>query len=103
MVILSDGDFVGGKPRMEGHRLWVSHVVGGVEEAGLVGYIRNYDIQQGVPKIREALEYCMNQSCEGQAIKYCQYCSKNTELSGVNMWEVARRLHEEYFGEFDIG
>ena len=42
MSIKSDKDYLCGQPRIEGHRIWVSHVIAHVNESGLE-YCKNFD------------------------------------------------------------
>ena len=99
MAILSDSDYVGGKPRIEGHRLWVSHIVEGVLTDGLEGYIKNYSLEGEENKIKEAIDYCRKEQCVGHAITYCQGCSKREESKNDlwNLWTVSGELYKTYF------
>src|SRR3989338_5382110 len=78
MSIKSDKDYLCGQPRIEGHRIWVSHVIAHVNESGL--------------------EYCMNERCVGSAISYCQGCTKSGE-GGEDCWKVAKQVYKKVFME----
>ena len=93
MPIKSDAGYVCGQPRIEGHRIWVSHVVGNAKESGLE-YCENFDISE--EDVKDALEYCMNERCVGNAIRYCQDCSKH-EAGFPDCWKIARQLYENHF------
>lgn len=100
MVIRSDRGYVGGKPRIEGHTLWISHIVANIEDMGLEGYINDFELEDDPKirnKIREALEYCMNERCIEHALHFCQGCNKN-KIEDEFLWETAKRLYERYFG-----
>ena len=99
MAILSDKNYVGGKPRIEGHRLWVSHIIANVADQGLEEYIDDFELHGEEQKIREAIEYCMNEDCIGHAVTYCQDCNKCKEFPGEDLWKVAKELYEKYFLE----
>ncbi len=102
MFIKSDEDYVGGKPRIDGHRIWVSHIVIGIEAMGLEEYIEDYRLGDDLDimnKIKEALKYCMNEKCVN-AIKYCQDCSKD-EKGCDDLWKVAKKLYGKYFVKRD--
>jgi uncharacterized protein (DUF433 family) len=97
MEIDSDKDYVGGKPRMKGHRLWIGHVVSGVEILGVDGYIFDYSLGiDGREKVREALDYCRNEECIENVVRYCQDCRKR-EDRGIEFWKIAEKIYEREF------
>lgn len=95
MSIKSDKDYLCGQPRIEGHRIWVSHVIAHVNESGLE-YCKNFDISER--DVRDAIEYCMNERCVGSAISYCQGCTKSGE-GGEDCWKVAKQVYKKVFME----
>ncbi len=97
MTVKSDKNYVSGQPRIEGHRLWVSHIVGNIVEGGLINYIEDFDLKDEEEKIKEAIEYCRLEKCVGHAITYCQGCNKNKEHPGENVWELAQKIRESDF------
>lgn len=97
MSIRSDKGYVSGQPRIEGHRIWVSLVVFGVNADGLERYIDGYDVTK--QEVKDALEYCRKEQCAGTAVDYCQDCNKSTDLPGEDVWKIAEKLYNQYFDE----
>ena len=97
MTIKSDIDYVGGQPRIEGHRLWVSHIVGNIAEMGLTGYIEDFNLRGEEDKIKEAIDYCRFKSCVGHVVNYCQGCNKSAKYPGENVWELAQKVYDNNF------
>ena len=76
MSIVSHKDYCFGKPRVDGTRLWVSLIVENVESDGVDETLAAY--QSLTPdKVRECLDYCRRQQCQGKVVKYCQGCTKD--------------------------
>ena len=80
MPIVSHKDYCHGKPRVDGTRLWVSLIVLTVEESGVDGALEGYEsLDEG--SVREALDYCRKQRCQGKVVTYCVGCTKDpTEI-----------------------
>ncbi len=97
MTIRSDKGYVSGQPRIEGHRIWVSHVIANVFESGLEEYRKDFGLEE--QQIREAIDYCRGQNCVGNSVSYCQGCSKNSRHSGEDVWKVAEELHKKLSNE----
>mgnify|MGYP005684907713 CR=1 FL=1 len=96
MSITSDKNYVSGQPRIDGHRIWVSHIISHVREMGLDSYIDDFDLEGEEDHIIEALDYCRNERCVGNVVSYCQGCSKHTSSSGEDLWNIAAHLYQEH-------
>ena len=77
MTIESNEGVVGGKPCIEGHRIWVSHVVECIERLRSVERFLEWYPQLTRDQVREALDYCRKEQCIGNVIAYCQNCTKD--------------------------
>ena len=105
MTIRSDKGYVGGKPRIEGTRLWVSLIVTDVEDMGLDSFIEDFELHDKKDKIKEAIEYCMNEQCVDEkgmpkVIAYCDYCAKRGE--GAEIWKLAKKLYDTLIKKDEI-
>ncbi len=98
MTICSDKGCVGGQPRMEGTRLWISHVITHVNKSGLDYYIEDFELQDKKAEIKNAIEYCMKENCVDNCVRYCTYCTKASidPKYGVKFWKIAKKLHKKY-------
>ena len=76
--IVSDEGYVSGQPRIDGHRIWVGHVVEFLQAFGSVeAYLENFPTITR-EQVRESLEYCMRERCVGRVFRYCQGCKKDS-------------------------
>lgn len=112
MPIVSDDDVVGGQPRIDGTRIWVSHVVESMHGLGsLKAYLKTYP---GITEaqVREALAYCSRQKCsEGGVYRHCQNCTKDDSPPPFDapkeegdepeekrdLWKLAKQLYRIHF------
>lgn len=97
MAIRSDKGCVGGQPRIEGQRIWISHIILNVKDMGLQEYLEDFDLESERDKIIEAFDYCRKEECVGKVVSYCQDCNKNSRFPGEDVWKIARELYEIYF------
>ncbi|MDO8509138.1 MAG: hypothetical protein Q7S27_05645 [Nanoarchaeota archaeon] len=97
MTITSRKNFVSGQPSIGVERLWVGHIVYNIREMGMEEYIEDFDLQHCRNEIREAIDYCRKEMCEGNVIRYCQFCNKNKELPGEDLWKTAEKLYRKNF------
>lgn len=94
MAIVSDSDTLGGQPRIDGRRIPVSHVIANVEEIGVSEYCEDFEIKRDA--VRDAIVYCMNQTCDTKAKSYCYGCRKD-EPFRKDLWENAREAYQRFF------
>lgn len=97
MHILSTPGYVSGQPRIEGHRIWVSIIIANVAQMGLEEFLEDFELKGERDKVREAIEYCMNERCVNNVHRYCHGCNKSQESPGEDLWKKAKILHEQYF------
>ena len=98
MAITSDRNYATGQPRIDGHRIWVGHIVANVAELGLAQYVEDFSLEGKEPDIREAVKYCMGQDCVGNVHSYCQGCNHNVQYPGEDLWKVAQNVYKREFG-----
>jgi len=100
MPIMSDSDYCHGMPIIEGHRIWVSHVIANVEEMGINGYAEDFDLS--VLDILDTINYCREEKCLKNCLSYCQECGKDKKEypNHKDLSKVAEKIYQEYLNSF---
>lgn len=94
MPIISDINYASGKPVVEGTRLWIGLIVSQLEESSLEEIREDFGLER--EQVMEAINYCANQNCLKNCVRYCQGCKKENPR-GVKVWEIAEELKRKYF------
>ena len=92
----SDKGYVGGQPRIQGTRIWVSHAIANISEMGLEEYMYDFDLSDKKQELKDAIDYCRRELCQNSAISSCQGCNKNVNYPGKDLWKVAEELYKKY-------
>jgi uncharacterized protein (DUF433 family) len=69
--------WLGGSPRLEGHRIGVDHVIFGLERESPADYLADYQLDDvSVDDLKTAVHYCRARQCEKDCPqRYCSWCS----------------------------
>ena len=74
MIIVWTPDTLGGSPRLSGRRLDVGHVILGITDFALQGYVNQFEVS--LEQIKHALLYCRERKClQDYPLRACNGCS----------------------------